>query len=263
MSEYLMPASCALLVWWLSTALVLYLDGLPRRTFPWSLAIASIVAIIALAALYLSAQATSVVAAYVAFASAIALWGWHELTFLTGLITGPRKTPSVAPPSRWQHAREATQTLIYHEVAVALTVVLAFALTYGQPNHFGTWTIAALWLMRLSSKFNLFLGARNLGEELLPAHLQYLKTFMRRRAMNPLFPFSILLGAAATSMAAWAALNPAASAHTSAGYSLLATILALGVLEHVLLMLPISSTALWRWGLRSHARPPTPVSGVS
>jgi putative photosynthetic complex assembly protein 2 len=43
-----------------------------------------------------------------------------------------------------------------------------------QPNQVGTGTFAVLWVMRISAKLNLFLGVRNLSEELLPPHLAYL-----------------------------------------------------------------------------------------
>jgi putative photosynthetic complex assembly protein 2 len=250
-TDVALPAVSALLVWWASTGLVLYLDGLPKRTFPWSIALSTWLALCALAGLYVSAKSTTVGAAYFAFGSAIVLWGWHELTFLTGFITGPRKHSSDMPSSRWVHAVQATEALIYHEVAIALTIGVLLVLTGGEPNQFGLWTFVGLWLMRLSSKFNLFLGARNLGEEFLPPHLKYLSGFMRRRPMNALFPFSVAIGTIAVAVAALRALEPSATEHEVAGNVLLATVLALGVLEHVFLMLPISTTGLWRWGLRS------------
>jgi putative photosynthetic complex assembly protein 2 len=260
--EYLAPAGIALLSWWLSTGLVLYLDGLPRATFRWSLAIATLIACGALVALYSSAHDASVASAYVAFAGALIVWGWHELTFLTGAITGPRKSANERPASRWLQARHATETLIYHELAIAATVLGVVGLTWGQPNQFGTWTFIALWLMRLSSKFNLFLGARNLGAEFLPDHLRYLSSFMRQRSMNPLFPFSLLAGGSATGYAVYKAIDPLASEHAVAGYTLIAILLGLGVLEHLFLMLPISITNLWRWGLRSHAATRAQTSSV-
>jgi putative photosynthetic complex assembly protein 2 len=35
----------------------------------------------------------SVAGVYIAFLSALALWGWIELAFLTGVITGPVRQP--------------------------------------------------------------------------------------------------------------------------------------------------------------------------
>jgi putative photosynthetic complex assembly protein 2 len=67
-----------------------------------------------------------------------------------------------------------------------------------------------------------------------------------------LFPFSVALGVVAVVVAAMRALAPAATDHEVTGYILLASILALGVLEHVFLMLPVSTSGLWRWGMRTH-----------
>ena len=37
MTEYLFPALFALVVWWASTVLIIYLDGLPQKTFKYSM----------------------------------------------------------------------------------------------------------------------------------------------------------------------------------------------------------------------------------
>ena len=42
MLSYLLPALYALFAWWFSTGLVMYLDGLPQRTFRWSMAGATV-----------------------------------------------------------------------------------------------------------------------------------------------------------------------------------------------------------------------------
>ena len=62
----------------------------------------------------------------------------------------------------------ATQTVIYHEVAILATVAAIVALTWGAPNQFGTLTFIILWLARLSAKLNVYLGVPNLTEEFLP-----------------------------------------------------------------------------------------------
>ena len=65
--QVLLPALHALLIWWLSTALILYLNGLPRRTFRWSMTGATVVLLAALYELAASATDTSVSGAYVGF----------------------------------------------------------------------------------------------------------------------------------------------------------------------------------------------------
>ena len=65
------------------------------------------------------------------------------------------------------------------------------------------------------------------------------------------FPISVL---GATWMLVWItlrALHPNTPAAEVVGLMLVSTMLALAILEHFLLVLPLPSTALWRWALRS------------
>jgi putative photosynthetic complex assembly protein 2 len=140
----------------------------------------------------------------------------------------------------------------------------------------GLWTYLVLWGMRQSAKVNVFLGVRNLGESFLPEHLKYLGTYFQRRPMNVLFPFSVTLGTGAAALVWWQLLvDGGGSPFQRAGLALTGTMLALGALEHWLLVLPLPTEALWRWGLRSHAgqdkpqparivvQPPVPPGGSS
>ena len=258
MSEYLLaawsgfalPVVFAIFIWWFSTGVVILLDGLPHRTFRWSLVISSGLALAALFGLAHTASQTTLSGAYCAFTCSLLLWGWHELSFLTGWITGPRKRANSPGGSRWHHAWQAVQVILWHELWLLLSMSLIAALTWRQPNSVGLWTFAVLWSMRASAKLNLFLGVRNLGLEFLPAHLSYLQHYFRRARMNLLFPISVT---AASAVAIWmirgAMSQPAGSAE-SVGPLLVATMLVMGVLEHWMLVLPIAPSALWRWALR-------------
>ena len=48
MSDHILPVLYTLFLWWFSTGLIVWLDGLPRRTFRWSLTGATILAAIGL-----------------------------------------------------------------------------------------------------------------------------------------------------------------------------------------------------------------------
>jgi putative photosynthetic complex assembly protein 2 len=104
--------------------------------------------------------------------------------------------------------------------------------------------------MRLSAKLNLFLGVPNVGEKFLPIHLQYLKGFFKTRRMNFLFPLSV---SAATIVAVllWQHCLAAVDAYQVTAYALMSSLLALAVLEHWFMVLPLPSEKLWGWGLRS------------
>ena len=60
------PILFTLFIWWFSTGLILWLDRLPRSTFPYSMAGACVVALAGFVALYTSREKTDVASAYCA-----------------------------------------------------------------------------------------------------------------------------------------------------------------------------------------------------
>lgn len=246
-AEIAPPMLFAAFVWWFSTGAILWLNRLPRATFRWSFGAASVITLAAIVGLVSSAGDASTYGAYVAFACAIALWGWHEMSFLMGFILGPRRDSCPADARGWRRFRLAAATVMHHEVALALTLAALVALTWTQPNQIGTLTFLVLWVMRLSAKFNLFLGAPHRGEELLPPHLQHLKSYFRHRRLNALIPLSIFGGIAMAWTLAGVAHAPSAQPLEQVGYSLLLTMTLLAVLEHVFMFVPPPNVLLWGW----------------
>lgn len=251
MAEYGLPAVFTLLLWWFSTGLIIYLDGLRRETFRWTMLGATTLLLIGLFGLHALAWDTSPGGAWLGFVCGVLCWAWIEIAFLTGLVTGPRRSPIPAGMTGWPRLRAALAALLWHELAIIAMALAILALTWGAPNQIGVWTFLAFWVMRQSAKLNVYLGVRNLSETFLPDHLRYLESFFARRPMNWLFPFSVVAGSAACVLLALAALEPGASRHEAVGFTLLATLVALGLLEHVFMVLPFSADALWRWGLAS------------
>lgn len=256
MTEHGWPAIFVLFVWWFSTGAVLYLDGLPRRSHRWSLLAATVVLAAALVGLRATADQTSLTAAYCAFACALLVWGWQELAFLTGTLTGTWRQPAPPGTTGWARAYYAAAAIIHHELGLVAAGAAVFALTWDQPNQVGAWTFAVLWVMRLSAKLNLFLGVRNLGESFLPDHLAYLGSFLRKRSMNLLFPVSVTLATITATLILAAAAGPQASPAQAAGLTMVGVLLALAVLEHWFMVIPLPTEALWRWGLASRRTAP-------
>lgn len=252
------PLLFALLMWFVGTAAVVWLDSRPRATFRTSFTLAGLVAAGAAIAVWMQADDASETGAYVGFAAAILIWGWHEMGFLMGFVAGPNRAPLPASTTGWRRFRLATATVIHHEIALAATAAALFALTWGQPNQAAPLTFLLLFAARLSAKLNLFLGVPNLSDEVFPAHLAYLKSYFAVRAFNPLFPVSILLGSA---VAAWSWVTAEAS---SGGAAVTATLIAglavLGVVEHLFLVLPLKDGAMWRWASNT-AADVAPISG--
>jgi putative photosynthetic complex assembly protein 2 len=252
-----LPVLYTLFVWWFSTGAILYLDGLPRSTYRWSMLGATALLVGALHGLAVSSADPSVTGAYVAFTCSVIVWGWVEMSFLMGFVTGPRQGPCPAGARGWARAGYALQAILYHEVALLAAAAAVVAVTWDGANQTGTWTFLILWVMRLSAKLNVFLGVRNLYAEFLPEHLRYLQSYFTQRPMNLLFPVAVTASTVAAVLVWREALGAGAGAFDVAGLTFLGMLLALAVLEHWFLVVPLPATALWKWGLRSRtARAP-------
>jgi len=262
MAPYAAAVAYTLLMWWVSTGAILYLDGLPRTTYRWSMTGATVVLAGALYGLAHTANDTSVTGAYAAFTCAVLVWGWQEIAFLLGFVTGPRRAPCPAGLRGWRRAGAALQTILHHELALLALAAAVAALTWNGANPVGIGTFAVLWAMRQSAKLNLFLGVRNLGEAFLPEHLRYLASYFARKAMNPLFPLSIVGSTLAAALVWQRALADDAAAGAAVGDALVGTLLVAAILEHAFMVLPLPMDALWRWGLRSRTAPVVPATAA-
>jgi len=237
---------CVTAVWWCSTGAILLLVRRPRHGRAAVLAVATVVLCAAALALHWSSRLTTIGGSCLAFAAAVLVWGWIELSFLLGAITGPRVAGCEPACSGWRHLRHAIEAILYHELVTIAAALLVTALTWRAPNATGLWTFMILWGMRISAKLNLFLGVPNTGEAMLPPHLRYLGGYFRRRALNALLPVSLggaallcaLLGNAAWEAPAWD--------YRAAGLTLLATLSGLGLIEHLMLLLPMPADAPWK-----------------
>jgi putative photosynthetic complex assembly protein 2 len=243
-----------LLVWWLGTGVILYLDGLPRYTFKFTMTAASALGLLGLFGIAVSSRHTTAGAAYCAFTCAILVWAWQEVAFLLGWVTGPRRAPCPSELRGWARARAAFQTVVHHEVALLVLGAAVLIATWNQPNQTGWWTFAVLWAMRQSAKLNVFLGVRNASEDFLPPHLTYLGSYFARKPMNALWPVTV----SAASFVAFLIFRSLASAvpgsFDAASLALVMSLLSLAIAEHLFLVLPLPMAAIWAWGMRSRVR---------
>ena len=247
------PLLFALLMWFIGTAAVVWLDSRPRATFRASLMLAGLVAVGAIGLVWAHAGDASASGAYIGFGAAIVVWGWHEMSFLMGEVAGPNRAECPPGAVGWARFKAATATVIHHELAIAATAILLFAITWGETNQAAPLTFLLLFVLRLSAKFNLYLGVPNLSDEVFPEHLAYLKSYFRKRRMNALFPVSIAFG---SSLAIWAWLTaeaaPAGSG-AAASATLLAALAVLGVVEHLFLVLPLRDAKMFQWAIDNKA----------
>jgi len=249
MTDFALGAVFAVLIWWFTTGIILWLDGLPTSTFRWSMGAATVLALASLVEMRASAFDATLAGAYTAFTCSVAIWGWLEMSFLMGYITGPRKQACRSPCSGWRHFVHGAETVIYNEIAIVAGAALVFTVTAGTPNRLALWTFLILWGMRLSAKLNLFLGVPNLGENMLPAHLAYLKGFLKKGPINLLFPCSVVASTMVIVLLA-ERYSVADGVFQKTSYALLTSLLALAVLEHWFMVIPLPSEKLWNWALK-------------
>jgi len=247
---YVFPALFALFVWWFSTGAIIFLDNLPRKTFKYSMIGASIVSLACVYGLYRTSLHTTVAAAYAAFFFGLFAWGWQEISFYMGYVTGPRNQPCPEGCSGWKHFGHAIETSLWHELAIIASAIVIVDQTWGAPNQIGMWTFMVLWWMHQSAKLNVFFGVRNLNEEFLPEHLTFLKSFLKSKPMNLFFPISITVSMVITTLLFDHAVH-AKTVFARSGDTFLATMMALAILEHWFLVIPLPAGKLWQWGLAS------------
>ncbi len=247
---WLTGAAVAVVAWFVATGAILWLDRRPVDTYPASVLAVTALSGIAFAVVLVTAEMPHGQAAFAGFLATLLLWGWHEMTFLMGLVTGPRRLPCPADARGWQRFRFATATLIHHEIALAATALVLFLVTWGQPNQVAPLTFLLLFVMRLSTKLNIFLGVPHMAHEMLPEHLAYLKTYFGTRRRSPLMPLSILATSALAAALVAAALRADPGSAGAATLVLLAVLTLVALAEHLFLMLPVRDSALWGWAMR-------------
>ncbi|MFB0613060.1 putative photosynthetic complex assembly protein PuhE [Aurantiacibacter poecillastricola] len=248
-SGHVLPVAATVAIWFLATGLVAWLDNLDRRTFPRSLALGALAGLAGLVGAILSLGSATPLGAYGAFAAAILVWSWHEIGFLTGAVTGPRRTTCPPQVTAWARFATASATVIHHEITLAVTALLLISISWGAPNTLAAMTFALLYAMRLSSKLNIFHGVPNASTDILPPHLGYLKSYFGPSRLGwPLLASIAVLFALSAWLGSTAVAAPAGSAEAVSA-SLLFALAALGTLEHLFLALPLRDGALWGWAL--------------
>ncbi len=242
----------ALFIWWFSTGLILWRvrtadNGGPDQH---RLSVIFGLPLLVLGSYGIGATLddTTPFGTYVAFLAALAIWGWIELAFLSGIITGPVKTPCPRSISGWQRFVRAVGTLAWHECLLIGALGTLWFASQDAENLFALWTFGVLFFARVSAKLNLFLGVPRINTEFLPKPLSHLTSYFRHAPMNGAFPLSITI----LTFAVACLLDRLYLAQTPgqiAGFALLAALTTLALLEHWFMVLPLPDQKLWRWML--------------
>ncbi len=247
-----LPLLVATLLWFVGTGAVAMINRRLRASFARAVMLAGLCGMAGLCILVATSGTLSAGAAYASFIGGLLIWSWHEISFLTGAVSGTHREDCPLGAGRWQRFSRATLALIHHEMALAMTAGLLLSLGAFTANDIGAQAFALLLIFRLSAKLNIYWGVPHFSDELLPQHLHYLKSYFGPRRSSPLLLLSILLisGIAAYYGWQWHAAETDFAA-TAAG--LLCGLSLLAALEHVMMALPVRDSAMWGWALEAMA----------
>ena len=240
----------AVFVWWFSTGAILVavrradrlgthralvLKGLPLLAFgAWSV--------------QTSLHDVTVMGAYLGFVGALAIWGWVELAFLAGVITGPMRADCPAGLDGKDRFFRAFATVAHHELALTIGFCVLVVTANGAANQVAMATYMVLFLARIFAKLNLFYGVPRINTEFVPDQLTHLKSYFRIGPATWVFAVAITVLTAVLAVCA-ERLWTAQADVTTVGYALLTALAALALLEHWLMVVPLPDAKLWRWML--------------
>ncbi len=255
-------AFCALFVWWFATGAILIVvrraeraGDKARRLATWG---ALPVLALGLWGFVVTMDSDTPRAAYGAFLAALAVWGWIELAFLTGTITGPNLRPCPEDVPEWERFLRAWGTVAYHEMLLTCALGGLWLIGHDAENTVGLWTFTTLYFARVSAKLNLYFGVPKINTEFIPEALAHLTSHFRISRLNWVFPISVT--ALTLAIACWLErLYAATTPSETAGFALLTAITALAALEHWLMVLPLPDAKLWRWMLPAPKQKPDTI----
>lgn len=245
---YLWPALCAIGIWWLGTLLLLWRLRLSSAHTATTLVWVWMILLFGVVLIGGSLNAATPLGACMAFGGAMSIWCWHETVYMLGLLTGPRPAPCPPDADNVQRFRFGVLASLYHELAVLLTAILIWWWAWDAANLVGAKAFTILWLLRWSTKVNIFFGVANLHTEFWPDRLRYLESYVGNKpsvgAMIGAFALIVLLSVWALTPYSHAG-GIYSDAYSVSASALLLTLVLLGGLEHLLLGLRVKDEWLW------------------
>lgn len=252
LTAVLLPVFYIIFLWWFTTGAVIVIYGRSEPVRRVAFLIFTLALGAAVWGLVATRNSLETLHVYLAVTCGVVIWGWQTASYYLGYVTGPR--PTALPPGRrhtfWQRFWTALRSSLYHELLVVACVIVLTAVTWSAPNRWGLWMFLALWLMHASAKLNVFFGVRNFRIDYLPRHLHHLDGLLSRRPVSLLLLPAVTLAPSIALALTYRALAPDASPAQTTGGLLVGVMIMLGVLEHVLLVLPLP-IMLWGWGVRA------------
>jgi len=250
--DMLQASLVAIFSWWFATGIMLmsvrYADRAGGDAHILTLVTAFPVAVLGGVAVVESLSNVHQSGAYFGFIGALCIWGWIELAFLTGIITGPRRDQCpehLCVMGRWKHA---WGVLAYHEISLLLGFIGLLVVSWSAPNITAVMTYGILFFARIAAKLNLFFGVPRINLQFLPDKLSHLHSLLRKGPLTIVFPVSLgFLIISLIFIHSLVSIVEHPGVHVAHG--LLITLIGLALLEHILMVVPLPDAKLWNWML--------------
>lgn len=238
-----------ILIWWISTGIILRVARGLETQMPGRLVIMTIACAAGFAGVIVASAHSQVWTIYLAFFSSILIWGWVEFTLLAGFITGPVRVACPRDVTERQRFVLAFKAIAHHEyMLVIMLVALAFA-DASSGSGMALKTFALLWIMRLGAKLTIFSGAPELSIDMMPERLSYLKSYFRHDRISLAFWLSSSMCAFLFSSGIYALVTVDYAPVIQVQVIMLTTLVGLGLLEHLFMILPVADSRLWNWAV--------------
>ena len=242
----------ALFAWWFSTGIILlvvrHADRAGGDAHVMSLVFATPLLVLGAVFAYFSMSNTQVLGAYGGFVGALMIWGWIELAFLAGLITGPSKKACPPGMQGWRRLSSAWNTISHHELALLWGLLLLLWMSQDAANYTALATYGVLFIARISAKINLFLGVPKINMQFVPERMLHMASYFRRAPVGFMFAISVTCLTGIFVLLVYA-LFGAQTDGAKVAHVLLASLMGLALLEHWLMVLPLPDAKLWQWML--------------
>ncbi len=258
--EVLPPVAGALLCWWGSTGVIIYLCG--RKAWrPWVFGVVTALQPLAFWQLWATKQGSDVGAVFMSFFWAAVIWSWIETSYYSGFVVG-RKTEELEPDAPdGLRFRRAIAANLYHELGILVLSVVVVVVGAGGANEIGLWIFMILHWTHQSAKINIFLGVNNLTTEFLPDNLKYMAQYFKRKSLNTFFPFSVTITTVLATFL-FSTVLEAKTAGQQVGQVLLFVLMCAAILEHWWLVTPVP-TRIWNWALKSRTAEDTTIPAIA
>lgn len=235
--------SLTLLAWWVGTGAVFLAarGSARRRRWAFLLATGGLGGVLTL--LPTVSQLEGISGVLAALFAGFGAWAWVELSFYSGYVTGPSRRLPPEGASLGVRFRHALAACLWHELAIPVLGVGIWLLSPGG-NGWALWIYLTFWALHEVARINVLVGVPHPFAELLPPHLAHLKPYLEPRPWG--WPLVVTLaGHVAAGAALVSGAMGAAGTGEMLGWTALAALVALGWVEHLVLMFPIPLQRLW------------------